>query len=71
MAESRSLRVAEAPCMDVPPDKAIFALGVGEEVREVCRTLGRSEIRGPMADGGCLGKAVREVGVEEDVGRGS
>jgi hypothetical protein len=33
-AESRSERVVEAPCMEVPPVSAILVLGAGEEVRE-------------------------------------
>jgi len=37
MAESRSERAVEAPCMGVPPERAIFVLEealVGDEVRE-------------------------------------
>ena len=61
--------------MEVPPDKAIFVFGVGDEVREllreVVRTFGRSEIRLPAADGGGLGEAVRETDAEEDVDLGN
>lgn len=54
--------MAEAPCIDEPPEMAIVVLGAGDEVREgpfelgreVVRTLGRSEMRGPEAEGGGL-----------------
>lgn len=63
MAESRSCSVVDAPCIDLPPATLILALGAGEEVREdvrePMRTLGRSEIRCPDAEGGGL-----TVGVE-------
>ena len=56
MAESRSVRVVEAPCIGVPPERAILVLGAGEAVREFerdeVRTFGRSEMRGPWAEGG-------------------
>ena len=59
MAESRSWRVVDAPCMDAPPAMLTVVLfGAGEElregVREPVRTLGRSDIKGPEADGGGL-----------------
>ena len=58
IAESRSCRVVEAPCMDAPPAILIVVLGAGEEVREdvrePVRTFGRSDIRGPEAEGGGL-----------------
>jgi hypothetical protein len=70
IAESRSARVVEAPCMGVPPEREILVLveaGVlvpepeaGEAVRDGLRdvvrerTLGRSEIRDPAAEGGGL-----------------
>lgn len=71
MAESRSERAVEAPCMGVPPERAIFVFEgglAGEEVREgwgdgfweglreVVRTFGRSEIREPAAEGGFWGR---------------
>ena len=72
MAESRSLRVVEAPCIGVPPERAILVLGAGEEVREfVVRTFGRSERRVPAADGGGLGDAVREVGLDPELTLGN
>ena len=44
--------------MELPPATLILALGAGEEVREDVReprrTLGRSEIRCPDAEGGGL-----------------
>ena len=57
IAESKSERVVEAPCMAGPPVRVIFVLfcGAGDAVRGVfVRTLGRSEIRGPEAEGGGL-----------------
>ena len=53
---TRSCKVVDAPCMELPPATLIFVLGVGEEVREdvLERTLGRSEMRWPDADGGGL-----------------
>lgn len=55
---TRSWRVEEAPCIAAPPATLTFVLGAGEELRELVRepvrTLGRSEIKGPMADGGFL-----------------
>ena len=65
IAESRSLRVVEAPCMEVPPETAILVVGLGELAREVVRTLGKEEMRAPAADGGGLGEAVREFGADE------
>ena len=44
--------------MDAPPATLILVFGAGEEVREGVReperTLGRSEMRGPAAEGGGL-----------------
>lgn len=34
MAESRSERAVEAPCIAVPPERVTLALGAGDEVRE-------------------------------------
>ena len=55
---TRSSKVVDAPCMDAPPGTLILVFGAGEEVREVLRepvcTLGRSEIKGPAAEGGGL-----------------
>ena len=63
--------MAEAPCIDVPPDRAILVFAeAGEDVREevvLLRTLGRSEIRDPAAEGGGLGDAFRDAGLEVDV----
>lgn len=58
---TKSWRVADAPCIEGPPERLILALAAGEAVREV-RTLGRSEIRGPEADGGGFGW-VAETGI--------
>lgn len=48
--------------MEAPPGTLTLALGAGEDVREVVcdlvRRLGRSEIRGPVADGGFFGEEV-------------
>ena len=60
IAESKSARVVEAPCMDEPPEMEMVVLGAGDEFlegclelgREVVLTLGRSEMRGPEAGGG-------------------
>ena len=56
--DTRSSRVVDAPCMEAPPGTLILVFGAGEEVREVLRepvcTLGRSEIKGPAAEGGGL-----------------
>lgn len=71
MAESRSLRAVEAPCMGIPPDKLTLALGAGEEVRDDVLTLGRSEIREPAADGGSLGDGFREDAMDDEVGIGT
>ena len=56
MAESRSVRVVDAPCIDVPPERLILVLGAGDDVREEVRTFGRSEMSSPAADGGGLGE---------------
>lgn len=48
----------DAPCIALPPATLILVLGAGEEVledvREPERTLGRSEIKRPDADGGAF-----------------
>ena len=53
--------------MGVPPERAIFVLGAGDEVRDdvrdVVRTFGKSEISEPAAEGGGFG--VEEVEVTE------
>lgn len=55
---TRSWSVVDAPCMEVPPWTLTLVFGAGEdvreEVREPVRTLGRSEMRGPAAEGGGL-----------------
>ena len=52
--------------MEAPPGTLILVFGAGEDVREVLRepvcTLGRSDIRGPAAEGG---------GLDDFVGMGS
>jgi hypothetical protein len=61
MAESSSLRAVEAPCIGVPPVTVTLVFGVGEEVREVGVLLGvslRSDINGPVAEGGARGVGV-------------
>lgn len=71
MAESRSVKAVDAPCMAVPPDMLILVLAAGEAVREdamaplvvVAFFLDEreSEMRGPEADGGgfaVMGKVV-------------
>lgn len=63
MAESRSMREVEAPCMGVPPERGMVVLGKGEEEREEgweegreeVRTLGREDMRVPAAEGGAFG----------------
>lgn len=63
MAESRSVKAVDAPCMAVPPDMLILVLAAGDAVREdamapfvvvVAFFLDEreSEMRGPEADGG-------------------
>jgi hypothetical protein len=63
MADSRSLRAADAPCMAVPPATVTLALGFGEEVLEDLV----SEINCPAADGGSFaggaGEIPRDTGV--------
>lgn len=58
--------MVEAPCIDAPPATLTLALGAGEEVRELVRdpvrTFGRSEIKGPEADGGFFGVELAEAG---------
>ena len=61
--------MVDAPCIEAPPCTLILALGAGEavreDVREPERTLGRSEINGPAAEGGGLVEVVdvAEVGL--------
>lgn len=59
---TRSWRVVDAPCIELPPATLILVLGAGEEVledvREPERMLGRSEIRCPVAEGGGLAAGV-------------
>lgn len=66
---TRSWRVELAPCIAAPPATLTLVLGAGEEVRELVRdpvrTLERSEINGPVADGGFLG------GERPDTGAGT
>lgn len=54
----------DAPCIEAPPATLILVFGAGEEVREEVReperTLGRSEIKGPAADG----EALEDEGVD-------
>ena len=63
---TRSCRVVDAPCIALPPTTLILALGAGEEVREDVRepkrTLGRSEMRCPDAEGGGLAAGVEAAG---------
>ena len=57
IAESSSVSVEEAPCMDVPPVMFTFVFGgAGEEVREDALLLDlKSDIRVPDAEGGARG----------------
>lgn len=48
----------DAPCIGEPPETFILALAAGEAVLADVRTLGRSEIKGPAAEGGGLEWAV-------------
>ncbi len=61
-SRTRSCSVVDAPCIEAPPCTLILVLGAGEEVRDEVReperTLGRSEIRCPAAEGGGLEDAV-------------
>lgn len=63
---TRSWRVVDAPCIELPPATLILVLGAGEEVlddvREPVRTFGRSEIRCPDAEGGGLAAVVDVAG---------
>lgn len=59
IADSRSVRAVDAPCIGVPPGTLTLALGFGDEFRE-----GFSEMRCPAADGGSLGAAWVGGGVE-------
>ena len=58
MAESRSARVVDGACIEGPPDRFTLVFGAGEAVLEEGRervlvwTLGRSDIKGPDAEGG-------------------
>lgn len=59
---TRSCSVADAPCIDAPPETLTVVLGAGEAVRDELRddpvrTFGRSDINGPAADGGGLREA--------------
>ena len=71
IAESRSLRAVEAPCIGIPPDRLILVLGAGEGVRDEVLTLGTSEIREPAADGGGLGDGFRDDEMDDEEGMGS
>lgn len=46
--------------MEAPPGTLILVLGAGEEVREPERTLGRSEIRCPAAEGGGFADTIED-----------
>ena len=64
MADSRSLRAVDAPCIGVPPATLILAFGFGDEFLEDFV----SEISWPAADGGnffdgAAGETARDVGV--------
>lgn len=63
---TRSCKVVDAPCIEAPPGTLTLVLGAGEDVLElVCdlvRTLGKSEIKGPMADGGFFGEELPDTG---------
>ena len=63
---TRSCRVEEAPCIAAPPETLTLVFGAGDEVREFVRkpvrTLGRSEISGPDADGGFFGDELPDAG---------
>lgn len=54
MAESKSLIIEDAPCMEVPPDILILALAfrAGDAVLDAFREGIASDISGPAADGG-------------------
>lgn len=62
IAESRSWMVVDAPCIGEPPETFTLALAAGEAVLADVRTLGRSEINGPAAEGGGL-EWVADTGV--------
>lgn len=64
MADSRSLRAVDAPCIGVPPATLTFAFGFGEEFLDGFV----SEISCPAADGGSFfgcgaGETPRDFGV--------
>jgi hypothetical protein len=63
IADSRSFRAVEAPCIGVPPATLTLALGFGDEFLDF-----ESEISWPAAEGGSFGaggagETPREVGV--------
>lgn len=64
IAESRSLSVLDAPCMGMPPDRAILAFGADVFMR----TFGRSEMSVPAAEGGGFGDGLWEEVAEADLG---
>lgn len=49
-----SLRIVDAPCMAEPPEILTLVLAVVGAARLEVRTLGKSEISGPEADGGAF-----------------
>ena len=59
---TKSCKVVDAPCIEAPPGTLIFVFGAGEEVRddvrEPERTLGKSDIKCPAAEGGALAETV-------------
>jgi hypothetical protein len=66
MAESKSLIIEDAPCMEVPPDILILALAfrAGDAVLDAFREGIASDISGPAADGGGFGLGIGLVEVE-------
>lgn len=59
IAESRSEREDEAPCICVPPVMLTLAFGAGGTFREDCEEVGlrgdrESDTRGPAAEGGAF-----------------
>ena len=65
MAESKSLIIEDAPCMEVPPDILILALAftAGDAVLDAFREGIASDISRPAADGGGFGLGIGLVEV--------
>lgn len=61
----------DAPCIAEPPEILTLVLAVVGAARLEVRTLGKSEISGPEADGGAFGGLFVVVGVVSSRAAGS